>query len=109
MNDSMRTEWINLAQEQPRLRYPTISLFIQSPFSYVMRGKVRMETFVQSRDKDRLVLMRSFYDTYHEGDIWKDLELFKKVFTQQCDITAEKYIFIDSTSVMEPYEFNKNK
>ena len=107
MEESKRISWTNLATEHLNLRYPTINLGVFPAFNINHQGKIMFETFVQSKNKEMLTLIRDEYHTDPGTNIFEALERFKKAFNHKCELTKDKFIFNKEWSIYEPYEINK--
>lgn len=107
MKETKQQSWINLATEHLDLRYPILNVGIFPSFNYTKRGKIMFETFVQSKNKKRLTLVRDEYITDTKTNIFEALEHCKKAFNSKCELIKDKYIFDKDHSIHEPYEYNK--
>lgn len=109
MERSEKIGLINLATENINLRYPNVFLSSIPPSNIEGRGCIKLFTFVQSKDKERLAFVEDIYYITNKENIFKVLKTFKNKFDKTCELVKNSYIFTDSMSIKEPFLINKLK
>jgi len=107
MDDNQKREWDILARRFSRLRFPTVRLDSRNAFNPTTRGNVRLETFVASKDKSRLTLLRQEYEYHCKEDVFKVLETTKERFLSTGKLLEDNFIFSEEHSIKEPYKINE--
>jgi hypothetical protein len=100
--------WRNEAEMDISFRYPKVKLGV-TPASAFHDGNIRIETFVASKDMKRLTLVSDNFKYTPSVDVFEALEMIKIKFYAQCELTRDKYIYNEDTSIEEPYFMNELK
>jgi hypothetical protein len=112
MEQSKRTHWKNLAVTHINLRYPTISLNVNSQFNFHSKGSISLSTFVSNKEGNRLTLVSEQYEVDRYADTMGMLKTTEEHFNNKCKLVEDNFIFNEEWSIKEPYGINiinKNK
>jgi len=109
MDETILKGWKILATSRFNLRYPKIDLGVTLPHSKHGRGDIKMETFIRSKNKEKLMFVRDSFKYSVNEDVFEIIETFKKHFIKRCELTIDKGIFNSQTSINEPHKLNIKK
>jgi len=94
-------EWAErLATENIQLRYPEVSLRINSEISG--RGEIEIITLLQNATGSRLILVRDTFAYQHFK--WKMIKDLKKRFKEICLLHKKNFLFTSTNSIAEPHK-----
>lgn len=83
----------------PLLRYPKLKIEV------FKTGKINIFTFVRSKDKKRLALVRKSYQCPEEQDIFDFFKHVREDFNKACEEVKSQFIFNEHSSIKEVYNF----
>lgn len=97
-----KTRWVELAKARPELRYPVIATRASTCRHYScwerFEVNILFETFVDNGE-GRLMHITDSYSI--EDTNWDGFLQARKYFQHKCEITIEKAIFNEDTSIKE--------
>ena len=95
-------EDLKMAKEKPWLRFPNVDLNIHYNYE---QCHIFIETFIRNINSNKIVKTSIIHTCKHFS--WVELEIAKDRFNKHCFMIQQNYIFIDNTSIVDPYEKNK--
>lgn len=98
--EELMEQWKRIHESKPLLIYPKVELTVYSEHNYgVSKTTIRMETFIPSKEGDRLMYFRDSYESNYRDSIWEELSLFRIRFEEACEFTMKKGKFHNKTTI----------